>query len=588
MEAAYSARPLPHFDYVPTTGCEPSHQRACVPFPYHTERKREASRSSWSGRSYTRNHDWNADAATRPSGHPERGQTVKFTTASTPYVLTTEQGTRVTVPAKVFSGREAPRFASPHNDPLVVEMKIASAIVRRILIDTGSSMDIITWDCLKKLMYPGRAIVPLVHTVLGFGGQEVNPIGMIRLPLCFADKLKARNLEVDFLVVDVPTTYNVILARPTLHEAKAEECTPPPRGPDPRPWPASVRRRNGGRPQSRRPLGVFEPTSPRPCVSIPLCPHDLVDSLAPWPWPPSRPPQKAPPSAGAAASSSCPPDHLSPPSASPSAVGTGSPAPQAFVAPSETIQRLSVARLALPLFEPLHRLYRLRHEFGDRPRLVILPDEVMEEAGRLLLLGPRHVIEAIPSQVPDLLGCHLDCMHQAECSGHTGKVAQLIGRDKGANVMPGRRHDLRRCQLVLSQNVFNHRVKRKPKVIREGRVVDRDALSRRLIHCCVCPGDHKSIPRGQERARTPGNSDPSATISRTGPIGELPLFLRTEIPEMEGPSWDDKLVDAPSEDERFDNSSEEEKDVSSKEELELVEPALAIGFEELGAEWRLH
>ncbi|KAJ8447012.1 LOW QUALITY PROTEIN: hypothetical protein Cgig2_033581 [Carnegiea gigantea] len=32
------------------------------------------------------------------------------------------------------------------------------------------------------------------------------------------DKLKARNLEVDFLVVDVPMTYNVIPGRPTLHK----------------------------------------------------------------------------------------------------------------------------------------------------------------------------------------------------------------------------------------------------------------------------------------------------------------------------------------------------------------------------------
>jgi len=44
---------------------------------------------------------------------------------------------------------------------------------------------------------------------------------MIRLPLCFRDKIKARNLEVDFLVIDVPTTYNVNLGRPTLHKVKA-------------------------------------------------------------------------------------------------------------------------------------------------------------------------------------------------------------------------------------------------------------------------------------------------------------------------------------------------------------------------------
>jgi len=61
----------------------------------------------------------------------------------------------------------------------------------------------------------------LVRTILGFGGQKANPIGMIRLSLHFGDKLKARYLEVDFLVVDVPMAYNVILGRPTLHKVKA-------------------------------------------------------------------------------------------------------------------------------------------------------------------------------------------------------------------------------------------------------------------------------------------------------------------------------------------------------------------------------
>jgi len=100
-------------------------------------------------------------------------------------------------------------------------MKVASAIVRRILVDTGSSVDIITWDCLKKLACPGRDIIPLVHPILGFGGQEVNPTGMICLPLRFGDKVKAKNLEVDFLVVDILTAYNIILGRPTFHKVKA-------------------------------------------------------------------------------------------------------------------------------------------------------------------------------------------------------------------------------------------------------------------------------------------------------------------------------------------------------------------------------
>jgi len=120
----------------------------------------------------------------------------------------------------VFGREQGPRFTSSYNKPLVVEMKVASTIMQRILVETGSSVDIITWDCWKKLTYPSREIVPLVHPILGFGGQEVNPTRMIHLPLRFGNKVKEKNLEVDF-VVDVPTAYNIILGRPALHRVKA-------------------------------------------------------------------------------------------------------------------------------------------------------------------------------------------------------------------------------------------------------------------------------------------------------------------------------------------------------------------------------
>jgi len=40
-----------------------------------------------------------------------------------------EQGSRVTVPTMVFDGHEGPYFASPQNDLLVVELKVASALI---------------------------------------------------------------------------------------------------------------------------------------------------------------------------------------------------------------------------------------------------------------------------------------------------------------------------------------------------------------------------------------------------------------------------------------------------------------------------
>jgi len=49
MEAASFARPLPRFEYVPTTGCEPSHRHATVVSHRHSEVMREASHANRDG-----------------------------------------------------------------------------------------------------------------------------------------------------------------------------------------------------------------------------------------------------------------------------------------------------------------------------------------------------------------------------------------------------------------------------------------------------------------------------------------------------------------------------------------------------------
>ncbi|KAJ8430349.1 hypothetical protein Cgig2_021626 [Carnegiea gigantea] len=44
-------------------------------------------------------------------------------------VLMAEQGSRVMAPTMVFDEREGSHFTSPHNNPLVVELKVASALI---------------------------------------------------------------------------------------------------------------------------------------------------------------------------------------------------------------------------------------------------------------------------------------------------------------------------------------------------------------------------------------------------------------------------------------------------------------------------
>ncbi|KAJ8435965.1 hypothetical protein Cgig2_017503 [Carnegiea gigantea] len=132
-----------------------------------------------------------------------------------------EQGSPIMILTIIFGGSEGLHFSLPHKNPLAVELEVANALVGQILIDNGSCVDIITWDCLRRLKHPGREIVTLLQPIVGFGRQVINPIGVIQLPLWLRGKSMIGNLEVDFLAIDVPTTYNVILGQPTLHRVKA-------------------------------------------------------------------------------------------------------------------------------------------------------------------------------------------------------------------------------------------------------------------------------------------------------------------------------------------------------------------------------
>lgn len=106
-------------------------------------------------------------------------------------------------------------------DPLVMEFLVAGRRVRRILIDTGSSADLITLDCLERLGRRRKHLVPLADPILGLGGKTITPVGSIRLPVKIGHANEARRLQVDFLVVDAPSSYNIIIGRPTLSIVKA-------------------------------------------------------------------------------------------------------------------------------------------------------------------------------------------------------------------------------------------------------------------------------------------------------------------------------------------------------------------------------
>ncbi|XP_022155902.1 uncharacterized protein LOC111022905 [Momordica charantia] len=117
-----------------------------------------------------------------------------------------------------FSKDEATHLLHPHNDALVITLKIANVKVHRILVDGGNSADIISWTAYK-VMDVGEKVLKSNPTPL------VILEGRIESPVTFGSGPKSVTKMVEFLVVDYKSSYNAILGRLTMHMLKAIPST---------------------------------------------------------------------------------------------------------------------------------------------------------------------------------------------------------------------------------------------------------------------------------------------------------------------------------------------------------------------------
>ncbi|XP_057471965.1 uncharacterized protein LOC130760604 [Actinidia eriantha] len=109
----------------------------------------------------------------------------------------------------------------PHDDALVVSAVIANFNVQRILIDNGSSADILFISAFERMKIGLDKLHPFHTPLIGFGGNTTHPLGWINLPVTLGTEPHQTTVWQDFIVVNCPSPYNAILGRPTLGGIKA-------------------------------------------------------------------------------------------------------------------------------------------------------------------------------------------------------------------------------------------------------------------------------------------------------------------------------------------------------------------------------
>ena len=86
----------------------------------------------------------------------------------------------------------------PHDDALLITLRIGGYDVKRVMVNGGSAAEIMYPDLFKGLKLKPEDLMPYNSPLMSFDGKLVTPKGMIRLPIQTGPEI----MEVNFIVVD--------------------------------------------------------------------------------------------------------------------------------------------------------------------------------------------------------------------------------------------------------------------------------------------------------------------------------------------------------------------------------------------------
>ena len=120
-----------------------------------------------------------------------------------------------------FSDEDKIGTIQPHDDALVITLRIGGYDVKQVMVDQGSAAEIMYPDLYKRLNLRAEDLTPYSSLLVSFEGKVFIPNGQIRLPV----QTGSETMKVDFIVVDAYSPYTTIIARPWLHTLRAVSST---------------------------------------------------------------------------------------------------------------------------------------------------------------------------------------------------------------------------------------------------------------------------------------------------------------------------------------------------------------------------
>ena len=121
----------------------------------------------------------------------------------------------------IFPSVDVNPMLQPYEDVLILTLGVGGFDVRRILVDLGSSIDLLQMSTYKQMSYSSSALENTGRLLSEFNGATTTSLGDVLLPI----QVGSITLKVRFSMVNDLSSYNAIMERAWLHKMKVIPST---------------------------------------------------------------------------------------------------------------------------------------------------------------------------------------------------------------------------------------------------------------------------------------------------------------------------------------------------------------------------
>lgn len=104
----------------------------------------------------------------------------------------------------------------PYKDAIVIKAKVTNRKRNRILVDSGSSVEMLFKFTLDEMRITDVRLEHTNASLKGFWERKLMTLKVIELPIIIGSRLFKKNITLDLVVVEKSSLYQMVLGRPFM------------------------------------------------------------------------------------------------------------------------------------------------------------------------------------------------------------------------------------------------------------------------------------------------------------------------------------------------------------------------------------